>query len=44
MLDGFAATLRGGNDFAATGQDAIHNMQALDAAIRSWRSGARELL
>jgi 1,5-anhydro-D-fructose reductase (1,5-anhydro-D-mannitol-forming) len=44
MLDGFAAASRGGNDFAATGEDAIHNMQALDAAMRSWRTGARELL
>jgi len=44
MLDAFAAALCGGNDFAATGEDAIHNMQALDAAMRSWRSGARELL
>ena len=44
MLDGFAAALRGGNDFAATGKDAIHNMQTLDAAMRSWRTGARELL
>ena len=44
MLDAFAVALRGGSDFAATGEDAIHNMQALDAAMRSWRSGARELL
>lgn len=44
MLDGFAASLRGGGNFAATGEDSVHNTQALDAAIRSWRSGARELL
>jgi predicted dehydrogenase len=44
MLDGFAAALRGGSDFAATGEDSVHNTRALDAAIRSWRSGAREPL
>src|SRR5271170_5399337 len=44
MLDAFAAALRGGSAFAATGEDAVHNMRALDAAIRSWRSGTREPL
>jgi 1,5-anhydro-D-fructose reductase (1,5-anhydro-D-mannitol-forming) len=42
MLDSFAAALRGDGDFAATGEDGLHNMQALDAAIKSWRSGSRE--
>jgi 1,5-anhydro-D-fructose reductase (1,5-anhydro-D-mannitol-forming) len=44
MLDSFASALRGGGNFAATGEDGVHNMQALDAAIKSWRSGAREIL
>ncbi|WP_433967024.1 Gfo/Idh/MocA family protein [Tunturiibacter gelidiferens] len=44
MLDSFAVALRGGGNFAATGGDGVHNMQALDAAIKSWRSGTRESL
>jgi 1,5-anhydro-D-fructose reductase (1,5-anhydro-D-mannitol-forming) len=44
MMDGFAASLRGGGNFAATGEDSVHNTRVLDAAIRSWRSGTRELL
>ena len=44
MLDGFAVALRGGGNFAATGKDGVHNMQALDAAIKSWRTGSREKL
>jgi 1,5-anhydro-D-fructose reductase (1,5-anhydro-D-mannitol-forming) len=44
MMDSFAVALRGGSHFAATGEDGVHNMQALDAAIKSWRSGSRERL
>ncbi|MBB5344598.1 Gfo/Idh/MocA family protein [Tunturibacter empetritectus] len=44
MMDSFAVALRGGPHFAATGEDGVHNMQALDAAIKSWRSGSRERL
>jgi 1,5-anhydro-D-fructose reductase (1,5-anhydro-D-mannitol-forming) len=44
MLDSFAASLRGGGKFAATGEDSVHNTRVLDAAIKSWRSGTRELL
>ncbi len=43
MLDGFAAAVRGGADFLATGEDGVLNMRALDAAYKSWRSGMREL-
>jgi len=42
MLDSFADALRNGTPFAATGEDAIHNMAALDAAFRSWKTGQRE--
>jgi 1,5-anhydro-D-fructose reductase (1,5-anhydro-D-mannitol-forming) len=42
MLDSFAQALRGGSPFAATGDDAVRNMAALDAAFRSWKTGARE--
>lgn len=42
MLDGFAAAVRGGAAFAASGEDGIRNMRVLDAAYRSWRSGQRE--
>lgn len=44
MLDSFAVALRGGSHFAATGEDGVHNMRALDAAIKSWQSGSRERL
>ncbi|MBS1800367.1 MAG: Gfo/Idh/MocA family oxidoreductase [Acidobacteria bacterium] len=42
MLEAFAQALRGGEPFAATGEDAVRNMAALDAAFKSWRTGARE--
>jgi predicted dehydrogenase len=42
MLDGFAAAVRGRAEFLATGEDGVRNMQGIDAAYRSWRSGARE--
>lgn len=44
MLEAFAQALRGGEPFAATGEDAVHNMAALDAAFKSWRTGEREPL
>lgn len=42
MLDAFSLAYRTGSPFAATGDDAVRNMAALDAAFRSWSSGARE--
>jgi 1,5-anhydro-D-fructose reductase (1,5-anhydro-D-mannitol-forming) len=42
MLDEFARAWRGDGTFAGTAEDGVHNMRALDAAFRSWRSGARE--
>jgi predicted dehydrogenase len=42
MLDGFAQTFRGKGTFPASGEDAIANMRALDAAYASWQSGRRE--
>jgi 1,5-anhydro-D-fructose reductase (1,5-anhydro-D-mannitol-forming) len=44
MLDSFAAAYRGEGTFAASGEDGVRNMRALDAAYKSWRSGARELV
>jgi predicted dehydrogenase len=44
MLDSFAAAYRGEAAFLATGPDGLHNMQALDAAYTSWRTGQRERL
>ncbi len=41
MLDGFATALRGGKSFAATGEDGVRNMKALDTAFRSWHEGLR---
>ena len=42
MLDAFAQAMRGGQPFAATGEDGVRNMQALDAAFRSWKTNQRE--
>jgi 1,5-anhydro-D-fructose reductase (1,5-anhydro-D-mannitol-forming) len=42
MLDSFALAFRGQDGFAASGEDGVHNMRALDAAYASWRSGRRE--
>jgi predicted dehydrogenase len=42
MLDDFARAFRGEGTFAATGAHGVANMRALDAAFRSWKSGARE--
>jgi predicted dehydrogenase len=42
MLDGFALAFRGNGTFPASGEDAIANMRALDAAYASWLSGRRE--
>jgi 1,5-anhydro-D-fructose reductase (1,5-anhydro-D-mannitol-forming) len=42
MLDSFAQVFRQGGSFAATAEDGIHNMRAVDSAYTSWRSGARE--
>lgn len=42
MLDSFARALRGAETFAASGEDGVRNMRALDAAYKSWQSGTRE--
>jgi predicted dehydrogenase len=42
MLDAFAQAMRGGKPFAATGEDGVRNMLALDAAFLSWKTGHRE--
>jgi 1,5-anhydro-D-fructose reductase (1,5-anhydro-D-mannitol-forming) len=44
MLDSFARSFQGAGSFASTGEDGIHNMQVLDAAYASWRSGLRQAL
>jgi predicted dehydrogenase len=44
MLDSFALALHGKGEFAATGEDGVRNMAALDAAFRSWKTGQREKL
>jgi predicted dehydrogenase len=42
MMDDFARAYRGEGSFLATGADGVRNQRALDAAFRSWKSGARE--
>ncbi len=42
MLDNFARAFRGVESFAASGEDGVRNMRALDAAYKSWKTGLRE--
>lgn len=42
MLDSFALAFRGKGTFAASGEDGVINMRALDSAYKSWQSGRRE--
>ena len=42
MLDSFARAFHGRENFAASGEDGVRNMRALDAAYKSWLSGQRE--
>jgi predicted dehydrogenase len=44
MLDSFARAYRGEGNFAATGEDGVTNMRALDSAYESWQSGRREAI
>jgi 1,5-anhydro-D-fructose reductase (1,5-anhydro-D-mannitol-forming) len=44
MLDSFAGWVEGHRTYRATGVDALHNQQVLDAAYASWRTGMREEL
>ena len=44
MLDSFARAFRGIETFAASGEDGVRNMRALDAAYKSWQTGVRETL
>jgi 1,5-anhydro-D-fructose reductase (1,5-anhydro-D-mannitol-forming) len=44
MLDSFAQVFRGTGVFAASGEDGVRNMRALDAAYKSWQSGLREVI
>ena len=42
MLDSFALAFRGEGTFAASGEDGVLNMRAVDSAYTSWESGRRE--
>lgn len=44
MLDAFADTVEGRGGFAASGEDALNNQRALDAAFHSWRTGQRQVV
>jgi 1,5-anhydro-D-fructose reductase (1,5-anhydro-D-mannitol-forming) len=44
MLDNFASVFQGKGSFAASGEDGVLNMRALDAAYTSWKSALREAL
>lgn len=42
MLDSFAHAFHGEETYRASGEDGVLNMRALDAAYKSWRTGAHE--
>jgi len=42
MLDSFSAWVAGKETYLATGEDGLHNQRVLDAAYKSWRTGARQ--
>ena len=42
MLDGFSAAIAGRAEYLSSGEDGLHNQRVLDAAYRSWHSGARQ--
>jgi 1,5-anhydro-D-fructose reductase (1,5-anhydro-D-mannitol-forming) len=42
MLDSFALAFRGKGTFAASGEDGVINMGALDSAYKSWQTGRHE--
>jgi len=44
MLDSFAQAFKGRDKFAASGEDGVANMRALDAAYASWRNKRRETI
>ncbi len=44
MLDSFSNWVEGHGEFRATGADALHNQQVLDAAYASWQTGMRQTL
>jgi predicted dehydrogenase len=44
MLDSLARAYRREGNFAATGEDGVTNMRALDSAYESWQSGRREAI
>jgi predicted dehydrogenase len=44
MLDSFALAFRGKGTFAASGDDGVINMRALDSAYKSWQTGRREAI
>ncbi len=44
MLDGFSAWAEGRGTYLAPASDALHNQRVLDAAYRSWRDGAKQII
>jgi len=44
MIDGFSSAVEGHGPYLATGDDGLHNQRVLDAAYKSWRSGAKQIV
>lgn len=44
MIEGFSAVVEERGTFLATGEDGLHNQRVLDAAYKSWRTGAKQVI
>jgi predicted dehydrogenase len=44
MLDAFSAAVEGHSTYLATGEDGLHNQRVLDAAYKSWHTGAKQTI
>ena len=44
MVDNFSAAIEGAETYLSPAEDGLQNQRILDAAYRSWRSGARETI
>jgi predicted dehydrogenase len=44
MIDAFSAAVEGRGTFLATGEDGLHNQRVLDAAYKSWHTGAKQIV
>jgi len=44
MIDSFSAAVEGRGTYLASGEDGLHNQRVLDAAYKSWHTGAKQMI